>query len=192
MQIIYEMINLQLNQFKDPNVLNILKGTQRRIKSMALVHNSLYRSKNLSRIEFKNYVQTLVLNLYNSFGVDSNSIGQKIDVRNIYLDISTAIPCGLIISELVSNSLKHAFPRSERRHKENNSKGEIYVRLSSDRNNNFTLIVRDDGVGFPKDLDFRNTKSLGLQIVNTLVKQLEGEIELKKEKGTFFKIEFTP
>jgi two-component sensor histidine kinase len=191
MQIIYGMLNLQLAKIKDAAVAEKLRGTQHRIKSMALVHERLYSSKNLSMIEFRDYVQKLLLHLFHSYGGDSNKIHQKIDIENIFLDISIAIPCGLIVSELVSNSLRHGFPDGKGKNKKRDSEKEIYVKLSLDKKNKYTLTVRDNGIGFPRDLDFRRTDSLGLQIVNTLVEQLEGKIRLQKKEGTVFQIEFS-
>jgi Signal transduction histidine kinase len=105
-------------------------------------------------------------------------------VDNVLPDVDPAIHCGLIINELVSNSLKHAFPRGKR--------GEIQIALSSDTDKKLTLVVGDNGIGFPKDLDFQNTESLGLQVVVTLVKKLKGTIELDRSSGTEFKIVFSP
>jgi two-component sensor histidine kinase len=113
-----------------------------------------------------------------------------IDVDDVLLDIDRAIPCGLIVNELVSNSLKHGFPSSEDRSKRSQSRNEICVELHSDNQEKLTLIISDNGVGFPKDLNFQKTESLGLQLVNTLTDQLEGDIELDRRNGTAFKITF--
>lgn len=191
MQIIYGLLNLQSGQIKDEMVLDMIKETQCRIKSMALVHEQLYQSKNLAEIEFGGYVQKLVFGLLHSYKIDPDFIKGEIDAENIFLNINTAIPCGLIINELVSNALKHAFSDKKGGDGREHSGRKIRVRFSSDRNSNFTLIVSDNGKGFPKDLDFRNTKSLGLQIVTTLVEQLEGNIKIQKKNGTSFRIEFS-
>lgn len=191
LQIIYGMLSLQLAQIEDENVAEMFKETKLRIKAMALIHERLYQSKNLARIEFGDYVQRLLKSLFHSYGADSDAIRQKMDIKNVLLDISVAIPCGLIINELVSNSLRHAFSDGKGKTGKRYSNGEIYVGLSSDKKNKLTLIVRDNGRGFPKGLDFRTTESLGLQIVNTLVEQLDGSIKLHRENGTLFKIEFT-
>jgi two-component sensor histidine kinase len=149
---------------------------------MALVHERLYQSRDLARVDFAEYIRNLVSYLFRSYEVHSNVIKQKINIANVSLGIDAAVPCGLILNELVSNSLKHAFPDGRA--------GEIRIGLSSD-NGKFTLMVSDNGVGFPKDLDLRNTQSLGLQLVNTLVEQLEGTIELDRSGGTAFEITFT-
>jgi len=136
----------------------------------------------LAKINFGEYVQDLVLTVFNTFGIDPSRHSTKFDIDNVHLSVDIATPCSLIINELVSNSLKHAFPEGKR--------GEVFVALKAIADRKFELTVGDDGVGFPKTLDFRTTKSLGLQLINTLVKQLEGEIELSSSKGTTFKIHF--
>ncbi len=190
MQIIYGMLSLQLAQVKNEIVIEMLRETKNRIKSMALVHERLYQSKNLARIEFGDYIRRLISGLIHSYGMDSSTIRQKIDIKNISIDVNIAIPCGLIVNELVSNALIHAFSDGKGKNGKACSEGEILVGLSTDKKK-FTLIVRDNGIGFPKDLDFRSTESLGLQIVNTLVEQLEGSIRLHRKNGTSFKISFT-
>ena len=192
MQIIYSLLNLQSRRIKDKNILKMLQESQNRVRSMALLHEKLYQSKDLAMIEFGDYIRKLVYSLFHTYAVSSDSITLKINAENIYMDINTAIPCGLIINELVSNSLKHAFPEDKGWSEKGEAKGQIYIKLTSHKKNNFTLIIRDNGVGFPEDLDFRSTQSLGLQLVNTLVKQLEGSIKLRQKDGTSFKIEFTP
>jgi two-component sensor histidine kinase len=192
MQIIYSLLSLQSRRIKDKNILKMLQESQNRVRSMALLHEKLYQSNDLAKIEFGDYIRKLVYGLFHTYAVSSDSIILKINAENIYLDINTAIPCGLIINELVSNSLKHAFPEGKGWSEKGETKGQIYIKLTSHNKNNFTLIIRDNGVGFPEDLDFRKTESLGLQLVNTLVEQLEGSIKLLQKDGTSFKIEFTP
>ena len=192
MQIIYSLLSLQSRHIKDKNILKMLQESQNRVRSMALLHEKLYQSKDLAMIEFGDYIRKLVYGLFHTYAVSSDTIILKINAENIYLDINTAIPCGLIINELVSNSLKHAFPEDKGWNKNGETKGQIYIKLTSHKKDNFTLIIRDNGVGFPKDLDFRSTQTLGLQLVNTLVKQLEGSIKLRQKDGTSFKIEFIP
>jgi len=114
--------------------------------------------------------------------VNANLIKLKIEVEDIFLDINTAVPSGLLINELVSNSLKHAFPGGR--------KGELKIGLSKDKDDKFTLIVKDNGVGFPENLDYRNTDSFGMQLVNMLVEQLNGSLRLERKEGTKFTIEF--
>ncbi len=192
MQVVYSLLNIQAENIKNKNVLNMLKKAQNRIRSMALIHEKLYQSKDLAKIEFGDYIRKLATGLFHSYGIDIESIRLKICVANIYLDIYTAIPCGLIINELVSNSLKHAFPDGIGEKGTSRKEGRINISMSLNSDNKLKLIVSDNGIGFPKDLDFRNTGSLGLQVVNTLVEQLEGSIKLRRHPATSFKIEFNP
>lgn len=149
---------------------------------MALVHSQLYQSANLAEINFNEYISTMVYSLFRSYGVGTDRIGIRIQVDSISLGIDDAIPCGLIINELVSNSLKHAFPGRR--------KGEITVELRSN-DGTVVLVVKDDGVGIPDRIDFRNTESLGLRLVTILVEgQLQGTITLERGGGTAFCITF--
>ena len=182
LQVISSLLNLQSKYIKDLESQEVFKESQNRVKSMALIHEKLYQSKDLGRINFVEYTQTLISNLFHSYGAGVNHVAFTIDADDIFLNIDTAIPCGLILSELVSNSLKHAFLGG--RH------GKIQIELRSNYDHLFALIVRDNGVGFPKNLNFRDTESLGLQLVNTLVNQLDGSIELDACEGTMFKIDF--
>ena len=178
LQIISSLLNLQSKYIKDDQALEMFKESRNRIRSMTLIHEKLYRSKDLANIDVAEYIQNLSSNLFRSY--NSGRVSLKTHVDDILLGIDTAIPCGLIINELVSNSLKHAFPDKH---------GEILVNLHRD-DGKFTLAVRDNGVGFPESVDFRNTDSLGLQLVCTLTDQLDGIIELNRTGGTEFKITF--
>jgi len=180
--VIYSLLNLQSKYIKDKQALRMIKESKARIRSIALIHDDLHLFKGRERIDFANYIRNLVARLFHSYAVDTNLIKFKLDVDDIFLDIKRAVPCGLIISELVSNSLKYAFPDKR--------EGEICIDFHRDREGRFMLIISDNGVGFPEDLDFRNTESLGLQIVTDFVEQLEAEIELDRKVGTKFKISF--
>lgn len=190
MQIIYSLLNLQSRNIKNKKALDVLEQCQNRVRSMALIHERLYQSNDLSKIEFGDYIRKLVFSLFHSYGVRPNSIKINIGVENVFLDINTAIPCGLIVNELVSNSLKHAFPNSRIKSKKRHVRNEIYINLHLNISDKYTLMISDNGVGFPKDFNFQKTKSLGLQLVNTLVEQLEGRIRLDSKKGAAFKITF--
>ena len=182
LQIISSLLNLQSDYIHDQQALGMFKESQNRIKSMTLIHEKLYQSPDLARIEFAQYLPDLTAQLFRSYGVNPDAITLKVNVEEISLGIDTAIPCGLLISELVSNSLKHAFGVSQ--------EGEIHIDFRRDNDNKLTLMVSDNGVGFPKDIDFRHTESLGLQLVNTLAEQLEGTLELHSQGGTTFKLTF--
>jgi two-component sensor histidine kinase len=183
MQVISSLLNLQSRRVKDPAVSEMFKESQGRIRSMALVHERLYQSNDLSRIEFSEYLRNLATHLFHSYQADSSRLRLKIDAEEVFLNINTAIPCGLIVNELVSNALKHAFPDGRR--------GQLEIDLHRVAGDGYLLRVRDDGVGFPEKLDFRKTESLGMQIVNTLVDQVDGRMELYREKGTAFRLEFS-
>ncbi len=183
MQIISSLLMLQEELSKDEKVTEMLKDSQNRITSMALIHEKLYRSENLSKIDLNEYIDDLVSSLFQSYGVSESKVALNINVENVLLGIDTAIPCGLIINELISNSLKHAFPECKN--------GEIKISLRSTDENMIELLIGDNGVGIPKGVDFRKTESLGLHLVNILVEnQLHGEIQLNRDKETEFKIKF--
>ncbi len=181
LQIISSLLNLQTGYIEDEKTLEILKAGESRVASMAMIHEQLYLSGDLAKVNFTEYIENLVANLFNSYNVNSEAIALKINVDNVNLKLDAAIHCGLIINELISNSLKYAFPAGK--------EGEICIDFYRN-NNHFILTVSDNGIGFPKDLDFHNTASLGLQIVTALTNQLEGMIELNRDRGTEFKILF--
>ena len=182
MQIVSSLLSLQARQIDDPRIREIFKESQGRVRSMALVHEKLYMSKDLSRIDFSSYLDSLTRHLIQSYQVDPNLIHLELNVENVDLDIHTAVPCGLIVNELVSNSLKHAFPEGR--------KGRIAVELRR-LDGRLQLKLGDDGIGFPEGFDLKNTETLGMQIVMLLVSQIEGTIELRREDGsTVFEIVF--
>ena len=182
MQVIISLLRLQGRYIKDEKYVEIFRECQNRIKSMVLVHEKLYKSENLASIDFGRYIKDLASTLFRTYKFTSK-IALLIDVEDVSLSIDSAIPCGLIINELVSNSLKYAFPESK--------EGEIKITLRSTNENEVELIVSDNGVGIPENVDFRNTKSLGLQLVTTLAEdQLESNIELSRTEGTEFRIKF--
>ncbi len=184
LQIISSLLNLQAKSITDSQVLGLLRDSQNRVKSMALVHEKLYRSSDLARIDFAEYVQSLTAQLFRSYAHGSGAVELQTHIEGLWLDVDTAVPCGLIINELVSNALKHAFS--------NGRAGQICVELVRNKTEQLTLRVSDDGAGFPADVDYRNTTSLGLQLVNTLADQIGGTVELERRQGTVFKIAFTP
>jgi two-component sensor histidine kinase len=179
MQIISSILKLQSSVIKNKRALEIFKSSQSRIKSMALIHEKLYKSKDFTRIDFSNYVQSLSNDLFRVYGINQDVVKLNIDIKDVLLDINTAIPCGLIINELVSNSLKHAFPDGR--------KGKIKIAMFSLNTNEMALTVSDNGVGIPEEIDIRSTKSLGLHLITILAEdQLQGKIKLDKTKGTKF------
>ena len=190
LQIISSLLNLQSRYINDEEMLDIYKESQNRVKSMAIIHEKLYQSEDLARIDFGDYVRSLVLDLFNSYGVDKSSTELDIKIEDILLDINTAIPCGLIVNELVTNSIKHGFPSNRSLVTDESSEvNKIAVSIIKE-DNFYNMSVYDNGIGFPKDLDFQNTDSLGMQLVISLTSQLRGTVELERDNGTLFRIIF--
>ncbi|MDH5466825.1 MAG: PAS domain S-box protein [Candidatus Aminicenantes bacterium] len=179
MQIISSLLNLQSRHIEDKKALELFQSSQNRVKSMALIHERLYQSKDFTRVDVADYVRSLTNQLFITYGIDQSAIKLKVDIKDIFLDMNTAIPCGLIINELVSNSLEHAFPRG--------AQGEIKITMHPLNKNEIELIVSDSGVGMPEGRELKNTQSLGLYLVSMLAEdQLHGEIKLDRKKGTAF------
>ena len=181
LQVISSILNLQSSHVKDAKLLNMLRESQNRIKTMAFIHESLYQAKDFSRVNFSEYIENLTKDILYSYVGLEKKVKIKLDVKNIFLNLDLAISCGLIINELVSNSLKHAFSSDK--------KGEIFLGIYI-KKQEIKLIMSDNGKGFPKQVDYRNTKSLGLQLVITLVEQLNGKIKLESRPTTKFTITF--
>lgn len=157
-----------------------------------MIHEKLYQSNNLQKIDFESYLSNIMVNLFQTYAVDQDKIKYEIKCDDIKLNIETSVPCGLIITELVTNSIKHAFPSTENEKSfcfRNNPGHKISVSMYL-KNDYINLIIKDNGIGFPNDLDFNNTESLGLELVNLLVNQLDGIINLERKEGTEFIIKF--
>jgi PAS domain S-box-containing protein len=201
LQVISSLLSLEAEKFSDEKTLEAFRESQNRVISMALIHEELYEGKGMDTIDFAVYLRKLTLDLFSSYLVAIEKISLKLDLEQVYLGMDTAIPLGSIVNELVSNSLKHAFSSGR--------EGEIRISLSikgdynsktggSDKDRgcpngigfHYMLIVADNGTGFPEEIDFRNPESLGLQLVNILVEQIDGCIELKRDNGTEFTIWF--
>ncbi|WP_440956269.1 PAS domain-containing protein [Methanosarcina sp. Mfa9] len=204
LQVISSLLELQADQFSEEKVVEAFRESQNRVASMAIIHEELYRAGDTETLDFAAYLRKLTSDLLRSYTIRKEDIKLKLEVEEIFLGMDTAIPLGIIINELVSNALKHAFPAG--------GKGEIHIKLfrregsgnksisnitnnidarsTINKNNQFTLIVSDNGLGFPENIDFTNTDSLGFQLVNTLVEQLEGTIKLERNGTTLFRIKF--
>jgi PAS domain S-box-containing protein len=182
LQVVSSLLRLQSGYVNDKQSLDILLDSQNRIRSMALVHQKLYQSKDFAEINFNEYLEQLSKHLFNVFKSKSHDLELVINSENVNLSIDLAIPCGLILNELISNSLKYAFPDGR--------KGKINAGLKCMEDKEYEIIICDDGIGFPDDIDYKNTNSLGLQLVNTLVGQIDGTILLDNQKGTIFSIKF--
>jgi PAS domain S-box-containing protein len=183
MQIISSVLWLQSKDIQEEKYREMFRDCSNRILSMALLHEKVYESPDLLEIDLHAYLISLLEDLFISYGVTADRIGYRVETNGISLDLDSGIPCGLLIQELVSNSLKHAFPEERR--------GNIWLVLKPREDGQIELIAGDDGIGLPPDLDFRNTPSLGLQLVTTLAeKQLGGSIELGDSRGTVFNVLF--
>ena len=181
LQIISSLLNLQNRDIQDEQALRSLQVSQDRIKAMALVHEKLYQSEDLARIDFGEYIKSLATDMVSSYGLGLRNIDLKIDVDTILLGVDTAIPCGVIVNELVANSLKHAFPVDR--------SGEIAISFR-EVDGQYMMTFKDDGVGLPEDLDISHPSSLGLTIVNALTGQLGGTIDLGRNGGSEIQITF--
>jgi two-component sensor histidine kinase/AmiR/NasT family two-component response regulator len=183
MQIICSLFSLQSGHIKNKQILEMCKSSQNRVRSMAIIHERLYQSKDMARVDFADYVQSLSSHLLSSHRINPEAVKLRLKIKDVFLDLNTAIPCGLIINELVSNSLKHAFPE------ENN--GEIKIAMHPLNKDGMEIIISDNGIGLPKNMDIRKTDSLGLHLVNLLAEdQLHGDIKLDRTRGTSFHIRF--
>ncbi len=181
MQIISSLLNLQARKISDPEIAEIFKESQSRVKSMSMIHERLYQSKTLSHIDFSEYINSLSLDLLRTYASNPDMIELKINAEKVKINIDTAIPCGLILTELVSNAFKYAFPDGR--------KGEINIDFSK-KGDLFTLKISDNGVGIPEGLDYAHSKTLGILLVNSLIDQIDGKIDMNTSDGTSFTITF--
>jgi two-component sensor histidine kinase/HAMP domain-containing protein len=182
LQVISSLLNLQSAKLQDQHTRQLFRDSQSVVRSMALIHEKLYQSHDLAQIDFKRYIHSLVNFLVNSYAAEVRGVNVQIEVDDISLGVDEAIPCGLIISTLVSNSFKYAFP--------NNHKGNVSIQFYKDINQQMHLKISDNGIGFPEGIDFQKPISLGLQLVNSLVYQLSGTVGLTNSAGTEFHITF--
>ena len=185
LQIINSLLHLQSRYIEDKRALELFNECRNRIRSMALVHEKLYGSKDLSRIDFRGYIKSLTSDLTRAYRIDTGRIQCDVRVKHVSLPIDLAVPCGLIINELVSNALKYAFPSS------GEEKGRIQVLFQSMGDDEVELVVSDNGVGLPETMDFQKTESLGLRLVQILGEdQLGGKVRVERRRGTKFTITF--
>lgn len=190
LQIISSLLSLQSKYVKDEEDLELFRESQSRVRSMAFIHEQLYQSSDFTNIEFGIYVKNLINYLSYSYSIDPFFINFNLDIDDVSLDINTAIPCGLIINELVTNSLKYAFPADNCGKSSDTILNEICIYLHSHKEDKFILVISDNGVGLPESTDFKNSNTLGLLLVNSLVDQLDGTIELDRTNGTKFRLIF--
>ncbi len=184
MQVISSLLNLQARNIEDPNLRKMFQESQSRVRAMALIHEVLYGSDDLSRIDLEDYVSKLAKSLTRMYGADAGRIRLEVAAKDVTLGIDDTVPCGLVINELLSNSLKYAFPDGR--------PGEISINAVATDDDRIVLTVRDDGVGIPDDVDIRHTESMGMGLVTGLVEnQLGGQLELDRTGGTCFTIVFS-
>ncbi len=207
LQVISSLLDLQADKFKSKirvtssEVIDAFKESQDRVRSMALIHEELYKSGKTQYLDFSSYLEMLTQNLVQTYRFVNSNILLNTDLEeNLFFDIDTAIPLGMIVNELTSNSLKHAFPdRAEGKIQikfcrektgEYTNRG-VKSKIKNDNSTSFILAVSDDGVGVPENLEIEETESLGFQLVASLIDQLDGELEIKRNKGTEFTMRFT-
>lgn len=181
LQIIVSLLKLQSKFVFDARDLEIFNKSRSRVETMSLIHEKLYKSQDISQIDIGNYLKDLISHLLKAYSVNSVNTDFEINAENIQVTIDTAIPCGLIVNELINNILKHAFPYGYR--------GKIQLNLFRS-GENIILEVIDNGIGLPENIELDNNDSLGMQLIDTLVKQLDGVIEVTRNAGTKFSIEF--
>jgi two-component sensor histidine kinase len=191
LQIVKSLISIQSRYIKDKELLKFCNESQDRIQSVALIHELLYHGNNIAQINFSEYIYKLTNNLLSSMGVLPGKHSILIDNSNVNMSIDIAIPCGLIINELFTNTIKHAFPGGK--------KGDIYIKLvqHESKNNidpgNYELIIKDNGIGLPEGFEMdSNITTLGMRIVYSLIRQLNGKVEINNSNGAEFKITFPP
>jgi PAS domain S-box-containing protein len=191
LQIVSSILNLQTKNIKDDEYKRLIRDSQNRIKSMVLVHEKLYQTKDMTSIKPREYLETILTHLFHVYNVMPDSIILDLAIKDFPMDIDIAIPCGLIVNELISNALKYAFPglNENTAYEQETAKKQrpkIFIKLSRNKKGVIELIVSDNGKGFPEHIDFQKTETLGLQLVGALVKQLNGDIKMGKKDGTKF------
>jgi two-component sensor histidine kinase len=182
MQIILSILSLQARKSNDEKAMSFLKESESRIQSMAIIHEMLYQSHNLANISFNDYICQLVDYIFKIYNVNTDKIKYKVVASAIHLDINTAVPLGLIVNELVCNSLKHAFG--------NKDTGMIIIQLTNVKPKEYELIISDTGTGLPENFEIKKTNTLGLKLIQTLTKQIEGKLTITSKEGVVFSISF--
>lgn len=201
LQVISSLLSLEAEKFNDPKMLEAFKESQNRVASMALIHEELFRGKGTDDLDFAAYIQKLTKELFSSYNLRNEDLSLKLKLEQVYLDMDTSIPLGIIVNELVSNSLKHAFPDENKWEisitlkkiedfNTNKESSKVNSECNQGKDFQYKLTVADNGRGIPEKIDFKNVDSLGLQLVNILVEQIDGCIELKRDHGTEFTIWF--
>src|SRR5208337_4643078 len=175
MAVVSSLLSLEAKKIKDATVRALFEESQQRIRSIALVHERLYQTKDLSAINFEGYIKSIIAEIISLYRIDTSTITTEINIGGIELDLESAVPCGLIINELLTNAFKHAFP--------NNGGGVISINFAK-TDGAHTLTIKDNGVGLPEGFDYKEANTLGLQLVKVLTRQLKGTLQIKSVKGT--------
>ncbi len=183
LQVISSLLDLQGEGIREPHLLQALAESRNRVRAMALIHQELYQSESLSRIDTSGYIRGLVTHLFRAYHLQDADISLDIRVDGISLGLDMAIPCGLIINELVTNALKYAFPPGH--------SGILRIHLESESPGRYSLTIGDNGCGLPESLDLDNPPSLGLRLVQLLTRQLGGNLEIDRTGGTTFRLIFS-
>jgi PAS domain S-box-containing protein len=181
LQVITSLLSMQADKATDKNVIDSLTDSQNRVKSIALVHEKLYQSKSLDRIEYGDYLNKFAMHLFDTYNVNPSQISCIIHAGNIFVDINQAVPCSLVINEMLTNSLKYAFPSGR--------KGKISIDFTTD-GKNYILLYHDDGIGIAEEISFERSESLGMKLIYGLTQQLNGTVILKRDAGTTFTVTF--
>ena len=182
LQVIHSLLDLQALKISDPDLVSTLRDSQNRIRSMSMIHQTLYQSHDFARVDFHSFLGELLPNLMDSYGMVAGHVAIEIEANNVKLPINEAIPCGLIVNELVSNALKHGFPGQRC--------GTVRVVLGQEADGNIRLAISNDGINIPADQNLERTGSLGLQLVQLLARQLRGTLEVRRADPTQFTLRF--
>ena len=182
MQIIISLMRIQARKVKNARFSKYLQALQDRVYSMSLIHDHFYKERQLDKINIATYIKELINHLFYIHGHKDNKIKINLAIDKIYLDLNKAVPFGMLINEIITNILKHAFPQRK--------KGEIFLRLYQDGNKKIHLLISDTGVGLPSEVDIENPTTMGLQLMKDLTQQLKGEIQIESEQGTKIKVVF--
>jgi PAS domain S-box-containing protein len=202
LQVISSLLSLQAEKFEDEKVLEAFRESQNRVASIAIIHEELHEGNSIDTLDFADYLQKLTADLFSSYHVGKSHVNLKLELKHVYLGMDTAIPLGIIVNELISNSLKHAFPDGDNgeisiqlqeadKYVSKPEKPETGISCQDEPNIDYILTVADNGRGIPEEIDFINTDSLGLQLINILTEQIDGCIELRRNRGTEFVIWFS-
>ena len=182
LQIIASILNIQSRSSTNKESLNMFTNTHNRIMSMSLVQEQLYLSDNLAIVDINQYVRSLIINIFNSYSISHSRITPIINIEDVYLNVNTAIPCGLLVNEIVTNAVKHGF--------NGNKKGEITINMKEDKNNYYNLEISNNGESFPNEIDYKNPESTGMELIRLLILQLSAKVDFVKENGVLYKIKF--